>query len=120
MLILPPEKIDWLVHPKKMADILWDTCSLVFLWWEDSSSFSCSSFLSINSFVVSYQKKKKILWDTGPLVLITLADLMTEGWNLGSKSQQVSVIFLRHKWGRLLAWVWGKILEKVGKISAIG
>ena len=35
------------------------TCSLVFLWWEDSSSFSCISFLSIYSFVVSYKKKKK-------------------------------------------------------------
>ena len=35
------------------------TCSLVFLWWEDSSSFYCTSFLSIYSFVVSYKKKKK-------------------------------------------------------------
>lgn len=25
MLMLPLEKIDWLVHPEKMADILWDT-----------------------------------------------------------------------------------------------
>ena len=33
------------------------TCSLVFLWWEDSSSFSCTSFLSIYSFVISYKKK---------------------------------------------------------------